>query len=221
LSFPKLLGIAAIALLVGGCGGLASPKAVTSGGNPCPPGGGVTPSPSDSYGTQLPPPPPLPDFGGNPSGGELTTLSEAQASVTFQISLPALLAAPTVYLVNGGLDGEYHVVSLVYQTDCGPIDVTEEIAESSDDAFLQHIQSFVGGWQTHVGFPGFAEQVSIHDGVPALATETAGNASAGMEWQEEGVRYGLAAPQISDEQIVNVAQSFTPSPPTGAPTSSP
>jgi hypothetical protein len=164
----------------------------------------------------------LPDLGGNPSSGDPSTLEDAQANVSFTITLPGDLSDPAVYLVNGDLEKQLHVVSLVYQTDCGPISVTEQVAPMSDDEFLAFIQRFAGGYERHPGFPGFAEQRTIHDAVPAIATEAPGNTVAGLTWQEASVRYQVLGPSVSDEQLVTVAESgFIGSLPTGVPPSTP
>ncbi len=210
----KALRIAQLAMatvLLAGCARLASPS--TASGNPCPSGSGVVPSPASSYENAddlIEGMPPAPDFGGNPSSGEPTTLEAAQANLPFTITLPTDLSDPAVYLVNGDGEEQIRVLSLVYQTDCGPVDVTEQVAPMSEDAFAAHIREFVSGWSAHPGFPGFQEVVTIHGTVAAMAGEAPANAQAGIEWQENGVRLRVFGPQVSEEQVTTVAESFAP-----------
>jgi hypothetical protein len=154
------------------------------------------------------PPPPEKNWE-TPSGDEPTTLEKAQAGAAFDVVVPTNLTDPTVYLTNPAADSKDRTVVLLYHTDCGPVELSEQVAPIPDADFEAYVKGFVASFKGgDPSWPGFAEVVSVRDDLPGLVSITPGNTATLVHWQEGGVQLILSGPEISEGQALNLVNGL-------------
>jgi hypothetical protein len=178
----------------------------------CAPRGGTATGGAEAVPTGLPPSTtdsPAVDWSNPIDGVPVASVSEAEASLPFQVHVPQGLGEPVKILVSEfSVDPETNVVALVFDTTrYGRVVVTEHLPEvpaEEYDAAHQALLELNGGPDTHGTF----EIIEIRGGANALVTSSQDGSESTIFWLEDGIEFIVKGPDIGRANVLQVVEEI-------------